>query len=286
LKGLTKTPLKIVTKNPRHKLADTSRLNYAKTYTVEYNVKVWFIGNVEKDSMWHLVTDFNQVHPPLGTYGMTQPLASRDEETSYASGGMDEYVTPAQRYGPGLSSSSSASYGREPSGYPQQQYVTTYDQPQASYVASEEYPSSHSDTSYNESRPSRSKGKGKQIQRDDVPAYDIAEGLEEQDHVYDRHSYEDSAEPVYEAQYDDAYSQARHDEGDYAEPHYGTTQEHHIAEEPLHEPLHPEAAEYEPHAAYEYPATTEDYPHGQNDEYAEPIVAHGEVYYTDEHVRE
>ncbi|KAK0118622.1 hypothetical protein ONS96_011712 [Cadophora gregata f. sp. sojae] len=63
-KGLTKTPIKIVC-SARHKLDERSRLNYAKTYTVEYNVKVCFIGKVDKTSEWHLIADFNIVHPPL-----------------------------------------------------------------------------------------------------------------------------------------------------------------------------------------------------------------------------
>ena len=39
-KGLTKKPIKVIPSSPRHKLDNFSRLNYAKTYTVEYNVKV------------------------------------------------------------------------------------------------------------------------------------------------------------------------------------------------------------------------------------------------------
>jgi hypothetical protein len=51
--------------NPRHRLDDASRLNYAKTYTVEYNVKVWFIGKIHADFEWKVRTDYNRVHPPL-----------------------------------------------------------------------------------------------------------------------------------------------------------------------------------------------------------------------------
>ncbi|KAE8448457.1 hypothetical protein EG329_009522 [Mollisiaceae sp. DMI_Dod_QoI] len=86
-KGLTRTPIKIVTKNPRHKLADTSRLNYAKTYSVEHNVKVWFIGNVDKDSMWHLISDFNSMHSQLGVQGLAELSPVR--ETLYTEGGME-----------------------------------------------------------------------------------------------------------------------------------------------------------------------------------------------------
>jgi hypothetical protein len=38
-KGMTKRPIRIMT-NPRHRLDKASRLNYAKLYTVEHNVKV------------------------------------------------------------------------------------------------------------------------------------------------------------------------------------------------------------------------------------------------------
>jgi hypothetical protein len=39
-KGLTMKSIRVTPDNPRHKLDDASRLNYAKNYTVEYNVKV------------------------------------------------------------------------------------------------------------------------------------------------------------------------------------------------------------------------------------------------------
>jgi hypothetical protein len=39
-RGLTRPPIRMTPDQPRHKLQRGSRLNYAKTYTVEYNVKV------------------------------------------------------------------------------------------------------------------------------------------------------------------------------------------------------------------------------------------------------
>lgn len=68
-KGLTKKPIRVEPAGPRHKLDDASRLNYAKTYTVEYNVKVWFIGKIHTKSEWQLVTDYNRTHPPLKARG-------------------------------------------------------------------------------------------------------------------------------------------------------------------------------------------------------------------------
>ncbi|KAH7385003.1 hypothetical protein BKA64DRAFT_154737 [Cadophora sp. MPI-SDFR-AT-0126] len=62
--GLTRKPIEIECL-AGHKLDPLSRLNYAKTYTVEHNVKVCFIGKVANRSERYLVADFNDVHPPL-----------------------------------------------------------------------------------------------------------------------------------------------------------------------------------------------------------------------------
>ncbi|KAG4432397.1 hypothetical protein IFR05_012126 [Cadophora sp. M221] len=86
-KGLTKKAIRIVPSGPRHKLADTSRLNYAKIYTVEYNVKVWFIGKVVKDSEWQLTADYNNFHPRLETRGV--PPAAEDAY-DHADGGTSD----------------------------------------------------------------------------------------------------------------------------------------------------------------------------------------------------
>jgi hypothetical protein len=46
----------------RDQLDPTSRLNYTKIYTVEYNVKVSFIGKIHRDSVRDFVRDFNETH--------------------------------------------------------------------------------------------------------------------------------------------------------------------------------------------------------------------------------
>ena len=66
--------------NPRHKLDDASRLNYAKQYTIEHNVKIWFIGRISSDSEWRLRTDFNKVHSPLEIKGYRPPDMTDDAE--------------------------------------------------------------------------------------------------------------------------------------------------------------------------------------------------------------
>ncbi|PMD40857.1 hypothetical protein L207DRAFT_346681 [Hyaloscypha variabilis F] len=68
-KGLRMRSIKATPDSSRHKLDDASRLNYAKQYTVEYNVKVWFIGRISSDSEWQLRTDYNRIHPPLEVKG-------------------------------------------------------------------------------------------------------------------------------------------------------------------------------------------------------------------------
>ncbi|KAL2064683.1 hypothetical protein VTL71DRAFT_3821 [Oculimacula yallundae] len=97
-KGLTKTPLVMVPHNPRHKLTDTSRLNYAKPYTVECNVlivKVWFIGRIHPDSEWQLTTDYNLTNPQLKPRG--NPPSQRTT-TQYAGGGVSNAPYPAPHY--------------------------------------------------------------------------------------------------------------------------------------------------------------------------------------------
>ena len=65
-KGLmTKKSIRIEIKDPAHKLDPLSRLNYAKVYTVEHNVKVLFIGKVAENYEQAVVTAFNDTHPPI-----------------------------------------------------------------------------------------------------------------------------------------------------------------------------------------------------------------------------
>ncbi|PVH81153.1 hypothetical protein DL98DRAFT_587612 [Cadophora sp. DSE1049] len=92
-KGLRKTPIKINCEK-RHKLDNASRLNYTKPYTVEYNVKVWFIGQVVKESLWQLGTDYNKEHPPLPERG-PKPA---DDTVSYAYGGSSSDTPQQQGY--------------------------------------------------------------------------------------------------------------------------------------------------------------------------------------------
>jgi hypothetical protein len=59
--GMRKKPIKVKPYSPQHKLEPASRLNYAKVYTVEYNVKVWFIGEIRKQTFLFLGQGFNHL---------------------------------------------------------------------------------------------------------------------------------------------------------------------------------------------------------------------------------
>jgi hypothetical protein len=56
---LSKGPIEMIPKSPRDKLDRASRINYAKIYTVEHNVKVCFIGRIAPDSERRFITDFD-----------------------------------------------------------------------------------------------------------------------------------------------------------------------------------------------------------------------------------
>ncbi|PMD21188.1 hypothetical protein NA56DRAFT_703875 [Hyaloscypha hepaticicola] len=55
--GLTKKGIRVVLFNPRDKLDATSRINYAKVYTIEYNVKVHFIGRLDPNHKHRILGD-------------------------------------------------------------------------------------------------------------------------------------------------------------------------------------------------------------------------------------
>lgn len=60
-----KKPIRIELEGPSHKLDPTSRLNYAKVYTVEHNVKVLFLGRVAKHHEQVVAAAFYDIHPLL-----------------------------------------------------------------------------------------------------------------------------------------------------------------------------------------------------------------------------
>jgi len=59
---LRKRPVRMIPSSERHKLDDASRLNYAKIYTVEHNVKVQFVGHIDRKHEQQVVTEYNKTH--------------------------------------------------------------------------------------------------------------------------------------------------------------------------------------------------------------------------------
>jgi hypothetical protein len=55
---MTKEPLAVDAASPDQKLDDLSRINFAKIYTVEYNVKIMPVGQVTASSLPYLTSYF------------------------------------------------------------------------------------------------------------------------------------------------------------------------------------------------------------------------------------
>jgi hypothetical protein len=145
---MTKTPIKVVPSDGRHKLDHASRLNYAKVYTVEYNVKVWFIGKIHRDSEGDLIVAYNDVHPPLQAPRRPAGLAS---------GAPSSYQAPYSQYTPASFPSVAAGYSTTPSSL--QPTTTQHQTSNYATVATASYglvqsPSYTAPTSYPEQYPS------------------------------------------------------------------------------------------------------------------------------------
>lgn len=99
---LNKQPLHMKPDSKRHKLHPASRLNYAKIYTVEYNIKVWFIGTLSSESLGQMYSDYDIVHPPMTTRTTTvapQQSMTLRYTTNYATGGTVGRANDAPSYG-------------------------------------------------------------------------------------------------------------------------------------------------------------------------------------------
>ena len=60
-KGMMKAPIRMVPSSSSYTLDDGSRLNYGNPFTIEYNVKVWFIGTLDPESIQWLWKDYNAI---------------------------------------------------------------------------------------------------------------------------------------------------------------------------------------------------------------------------------
>lgn len=73
-KGLTKTPIRATLSYTPYDLDKAARLDYAKIYTVEHNVKVFFIGKIHADSTSQFQTDYNLVHSSMLAPSLSAPV--------------------------------------------------------------------------------------------------------------------------------------------------------------------------------------------------------------------
>ena len=55
-----KKGIRVEMTSPREKLAASSRINYAKVYTIEYNVKALFIGKVSEKHRYQILADYQK----------------------------------------------------------------------------------------------------------------------------------------------------------------------------------------------------------------------------------
>jgi len=66
---LEKIPIQVIPRTARDKLERDSRVNYAKLYTVEHNVKVSFIGHLASQSEGSFMMDFSRVQRNMTEMG-------------------------------------------------------------------------------------------------------------------------------------------------------------------------------------------------------------------------
>jgi hypothetical protein len=87
---MTNEPIRVEVIDPANKLDPMSRLNYAKLYTVEHNVKVFFIGKIAKSNEQKVVNAYNATHLPLPDRP-DQPAGTTDETFEHAEGQDPDY---------------------------------------------------------------------------------------------------------------------------------------------------------------------------------------------------
>ena len=123
---MSKKPIRVEVQDPSNKLDPTSRLNYAKIYTVEHNVKVMFIGKVAENYEQALVVAFNNTHPPLSSRPYRERSDSPEVYTMNAQGSDPNYPNAITIPGAGVSSAyESSSTQAYPSDYSNPAYTSS-----------------------------------------------------------------------------------------------------------------------------------------------------------------
>ncbi|ESZ94922.1 hypothetical protein SBOR_4714 [Sclerotinia borealis F-4128] len=163
-------PIRMVSINTRHTLNEASRINYTKLYTVEYNVKVWFIGNIDRNFESTVKISYDKANPRLSSSPETSSTipyragVPTYSNTSYPMPGISSNVSGypiASGYGNSMSRSSPSYDTRYNTGsgstnsyeaygstkqIPSTQYYNPSSYP-PSQISPPEYPPSHYPTS-------------------------------------------------------------------------------------------------------------------------------------------
>lgn len=180
-KGLWRQAIRVKPENSSHKLDEMSRLNYAKIFTIEHNVKVWFTGEVVADYIDHLMWHYNDVNPPMSvSQGFVPPtdhraLSHMDGHRNYSSiessipeeqSGYLQNTSPNQPYPGILPDPYPPQYNLNPHGegpssayntYPQSQQ-NNQNQGQSFTGTAEVFPTSHYPTNQQHTYPAGSSG--------------------------------------------------------------------------------------------------------------------------------
>ncbi|KAH7348833.1 hypothetical protein BKA65DRAFT_477215 [Rhexocercosporidium sp. MPI-PUGE-AT-0058] len=129
---LSKSPLRMEPNDDSQKLDTTSRVNYAKVYTVEHNVKVFFIGALTRNAQAQLGADYNAQHPPVDEptpdagYIVTRPLG-RSNSSNYGQQFEKVATTTDRFYGSSSMVNASSSYTSPQDTGPMSNYFDSHD---------------------------------------------------------------------------------------------------------------------------------------------------------------
>lgn len=115
--NLLRHPIRCKMDSDRLKLDTASRLNYAKLYTIEHNVKVQFIGSISTSSQSRLIADYNDIHRPLQDHVVQ---SSTGNEYTYATGGIINQQQPYQSMNTGYGSNDFGTANPQDYPYPDQ----------------------------------------------------------------------------------------------------------------------------------------------------------------------
>lgn len=94
---LSRRPIGVQPDSDSETLDAMSRLNYAKIYTVEHNVKVLRVGRVAKEYQKTLIQDFDDIHRPLAeTWEQPEDFQQGPQRSAYEPGPSDVMYSPIQ----------------------------------------------------------------------------------------------------------------------------------------------------------------------------------------------